>query len=256
MSTRITCSPPDSEHDQLAEAQALLDHLAGAGFTARALGGVAVALRCPHARPPGPLARAWSDLDLVVDRKSTGGLAVAFAQAGYEGETRFNALHGHARLMFARPGGMHVDVFVEDFVMCHRLALGPRLRLHERTLPLADLLLTKLQVAELNAKDVTDAAALLADHELADDETGINVAYVNALLARDWGWWRTVTENLGRMRERVPELPLDAGAGAQVHDRLSELLDQVERAPKSVRWRIRARAGDRVPWRDEPEESH
>lgn len=255
MSTRTISSPPDNR-EQLDGATALLAQLSAGGVTARALGGVAVAMRCEHARTPGPLARTWSDLDLMIDRASTAVIGGAMEAAGYEGERRFNALHGHARMMFARPDGAHVDVFVEEFAMCHKLSLGPRLHVHDATVPLADLLLTKLQVAELNAKDVTDAAALLLDHELTDDERGINVAYIGELVGQDWGWWRTVDENVRKLGSLIVGLPLDPDRAAHLRAQMDELLGCMERAPKSMRWRIRARAGDRLPWRDEPEESH
>lgn len=140
--------------------------------------------------------------------------------------------------------------------MCHKLRLGDRLHLHGSTVSLADLLLTKLQVAELNAKDLTDAAALLVDHELTEDESGINVRYVGEVVGQDWGWWRTVDENVRTIAQRAPGLPLDADAAARLGGRIDELLARMERAPKSRRWRWRARAGDRLPWREEPEESH
>jgi len=234
----------------------LLAEVNARDVTARALGGIAVALRCEHARFPSPLARTWSDLDVVVDRVSARGIGGALEAAGYEPEKRFNALHGHVRMMFARADGAHVDVFVEEFAMCHKLRLGDRLHLHDSTVSLADLLLTKLQIAELNAKDLTDAAALLVDHELTDDESGINVQYVNQLLGQDWGWWRTVDENVRVIAERAAGLPLDAGASVRLTRRIEDLLAQMERAPKSRKWRWRARAGDRLPWREEPEESH
>lgn len=226
-----------------------------AGGRVRVLGGIGVALRCPSARDPEMLAREYSDIDLVTDRRSGSVLSHAMESLAYAPERRFNAMHGHNRLMFDRHDGLHVDVFVDHFVMCHRLTLTGRLDLHETTLPLADLLLTKLQVAELNAKDVTDAAALLLDHDLTADETGINVTYITDLLARDWGWWRTVSHNLemlpAHLGGRLPEPGREI-----VMAQAKRLLDAIEQAPKSLRWKARAKAGDRIAWRDDPEESH
>jgi hypothetical protein len=140
--------------------------------------------------------------------------------------------------------------------MCHRLVLGPRLGLHDTTLPLADLLLTKLQVAELNAKDVTDAAALLLDHELTEDETGLNASYVADLLAADWGWWRTVTANLRALPTHLDRGALEVAATTRVEGATGRLLERIDAAPKSRRWKLRAKAGDRIAWREDPEESH
>ena len=220
----------------------------------RMLGGVGVALRCPSARSPSPLARAFSDLDVATDRRSAGELGPVLEAVGYVGERRFNALHGHRRQLFVAPGGRHIDVFVGEFAMCHALSLTDRLAAHDETIPLADLLLTKLQVAELNDKDVTDVVALLLDHELAVREPGLDVERVTKLLGQDWGWWRTASANLGTVRSLVATLPLPPEASRLARARLDELLGRIDAAPKTRRWRLRARIGDRMPWRDEPEE--
>jgi len=225
-----------------------------AGLTVRILGGVAVALRCPAARAPGPLAREFSDLDLVTDRRSGGDLGRVLEACGYVAERRFNALHGHRRQLFVDAYGVHVDVFVDTFAMCHELPLAERLGVDDETIPLAELLLTKLQIAEVNEKDVTDVVAMLLDHEITGDDAGINADRVAGLLRADWGWWRTVTENLRSVRALVPSMALDDEAGAVVRRRLADLAERIEAAPKTRRWRLRARLGDRVPWREDPEE--
>jgi hypothetical protein len=253
MVTSEATSLPLAESTALAELEAMVTAATDQGAAVRGLGGVAVAMRCASARKPAPFARMYSDLDVVTDKKSSRTLTRILTERSYEPERRFNALHGHRRMHFDRPAdGIHLDVFVDEFVMCHRLELTPRLAIHEQTVPLADLLLTKLQVAELNAKDVTDAAALLFDHELTPDEAGINTVYVTALLSRDWGWWRTVSHNLlaipGHLGDSIPP-----DARRTVSDRVEQLVGLIDRAPKSMRWRARARAGERMPWYDEPE---
>jgi hypothetical protein len=241
--------------ETIGAAEEILRAARAEGAAARVLGGVAVALRCASARTPAPLARSYSDIDLVTGKESARTLGRTLEQLGYAPHERFNAVHRHTRMMFERGDSLHLDVFVEEFVMCHRLNLSPRLGVHSETLPLADLLLTKLQVAELNEKDITDAAALLLDHELTADERGVNVGYVTGILSRDWGWWRTVSHNLdqlpGHVRSRLP-----APAGAQVAASVEQLLAAIDAAPKSLKWKARAKVGERVPWREDPEESH
>lgn len=228
---------------------------AAEGVQTRVLGGIGVALRCPSARPPGPLCRSFSDIDLVTSRDAGAKLSGVLEELGYLAEQRFNAMHGHSRLLFDHSDGIHVDVFIGRFAMCHSLDLGRRIEVHETTVSLADLLLTKLQVAELNEKDVTDVAALLLDHPLSEDESGINRLYVVELLSRDWGWWRTVTENLKALPAHMSDR-LSQGSREAVGTRIAELLQSIETAPRSLRWKARAKAGDRLPWREEPEESH
>ena len=122
--------------------------------------------------------------------------------------------------MFDHEEHGHLDVFVGEFVMCHRLELEGRLDIHPETISLGDLLLTKLQVAELTAKDVSDVSALLSSTELAADESGLNVRYVSGLLAEDWGWWRTVTENFARVRSHLPAVGLPEPATSLAIERL------------------------------------
>jgi hypothetical protein len=97
-------------------------------------------------------------------------------------------------------------------------------------------------------------AALLLDYELTSNESGINVAYVVDILRKDWGWWRTVSANLDRLTEVVPTLSLCEEDAQRASERAQEVRERVDAAPKTSRWKIRARVGDRVPWRDEPEE--
>jgi hypothetical protein len=246
-------SSPMGEH-AIETARVLVTEVNARGGVARLLGGVAVALRCPTAQPRAPLARPYSDIDLVTSRKASEVLGPALQAHGYAPEERFNALHGRTRMRFQHPDGAHVDVFVEEFNMCHRLELGRRLTVHDTTLSLADLLLTKLQVADLNEKDVTDTAALLLDHDLSDDETGISVPYITRILGADWGWWRTVSHNLRLLPTHLDRHVLGFGS-ERVAGAAQELLQAVDTAPKGLRWKVRAKAGDRIPWREDPEES-
>jgi len=236
-------------------ASGLIEDAGERGVTLRALGGVAVALRCPSARGSGPLARSFSDIDFAIRKGQQKATTAAMVDAGLAPATRFNTMHGASRLRFEREDGLHADVFVGRFELCHELPLNDRLELDEVTLPLADLLLTKLQVARLNHKDVTDSVALLLDHDVSDDEDSINGRYISELLGRDWGWWRTVTENLGTIRRLAPGLPLTGPESTLVDRRLDDLSEQIEATPRAVRWRLRARIGDRRPWRLNPEES-
>lgn len=254
-STPITSSRPDRPHaSTLGEATRLLADVARRGDVGRWIGGVAVALRCESARARGPFARDYSDLDMVTSRSSATGLAAVLSEHGYVPVRNFNALHGRTRMLFVREDGAHADVFIDTFSMCHRLELAQRLSIHEETVSLADLLLTKLQVAKINHKDVTDALALLVDHELSSDESGINISYIAEILAKDWGWWRTMTANLEAIRTRLPRMQLPPLHAEISGSRLAQLSREIELRPKSMRWRMRARMGDRIPWREDPEE--
>jgi hypothetical protein len=233
-------------------AEAIVRSSDDAGLQVRLLGGIAVALRCPSARDTGRLVREYSDIDLVTTRKHARKLTPVMQAVGFEPNERFNAANGATRLSYFAPDEEHIDVFVDDFRLCHVLPLAGRLNEHPVTISLEDLLLTKLQVARLNEKDVTDALALLIDHGVGDG--GIDESYILALLSRDWGWWRTSTETITAITGVVDQIDLSDADAALARAALSTLSASIDAAPKSVKWRARARVGDRRPWRVDPED--
>jgi hypothetical protein len=239
--------------DPKAEAVRLIEGAVKQGILLRALGGVAIALRCPSARhrqDPGRI----PDLDFATYGRWRGRVKQFFVEEGYEPNRLFNALQGRTRLNFFRPAdGGEVDIFLDIFRMCHQLDLAGRLEAHEYTLGLADLLLTKLQVVQLNEKDVLDILALLKDYPLGDEPVGIDPRPIVRLCAADWGWYRTVTLNLGRILGLAPRY-VDAADLGLIAGRVRELRAQVEAAPKSLAWRARAAIGERIRWYDLPED--
>lgn len=232
--------------------QDLVDRSEAAGLPARLLGGAAIALRCPSATS-GPLHRTLNDLDLITAPRVAFDLGQLLEKLGYRPEARFNALHGHHRMLFTGPEELHLDVLVGDFQMCHKLVLRKRLTLDPTTLTLADLLLTKLQIAKLNRKDATDVAAILLDHDLSEGGAGVDLPYVTELMGADWGWWRTVTANLDVLPSALPE-ELDTTSRNRVVAQTEALRRAIDDQKKSLPWRVRARVGDRIPWSMDPEE--
>lgn len=222
-----------------------------AGLRLRIMGGVGVALSCPSAGADH-LRRSYSDLDVVGRRRDAKQIAGFLQSLGYRPDAEFNALQATGRMLFWDPEReRQLDVFLDALEMCHRIDLSRRLDAPGPALAPADLLLCKLQVVELNEKDLVDIAALLSDHELsAGGDRGIDVEYVAALTASDWGLWRTATLGLQRAGEhfeaRPPLAPARAKAAALGH--------RLEQAPKSLAWRARARIGERKCWYRLPEE--
>ena len=173
-------------------------------------------------------------------------------QGGNEATAAINAMNGKERLLFYdNPNGRQMDVFVSSFRMCHEIPLEKRLNVDEDTVPLAELLLTKLQIIELNEKDVRDTVALLLEHDVTDDDAGVNASHVAELCADDWGLWRTISHNLETLRERLDGYEVDRET---VSSRVSSILERIETAPKSRSWRMRARIGERKRWYELPEE--
>jgi len=161
-------------------------------------------------------------------------------------------MNGKERLLFFdNANERQMDVFVSSFRMCHEIPLEKRLAVDDDTVPLAELLLTKLQIIELNEKDVRDTVALLLEHEVTNDDAGVNSWHISELCAEDWGLWRTITRNLETLRDRVGGYDVDRDV---VSSRVSLLLERIEATPKSRSWRIRAKVGERKRWYELPEE--
>lgn len=241
--------------DPVAEGRRVAEAATGQGVPLRLLGGVAIALRCPSSRVP-PLRRDYADIDFATTgtaRDETVGLLL---DLGYQADREFNTLHGHRRLYFHdQSNDRHLDVFVDEADLCHRIPFRGRIEVAPLTLSLADLTVLKLQVMETNEKDYLDICALFADHDLHEEGSGIDVVYIANLTASDWGLWRT----LGTVAERSEQFALDLpGFTAKeiVVSRLRQLRAALDRVPKTRRWKLRARVGERKRWYELPEEVH
>ena len=219
---------------------------------AKLVGGAAVNLHCSSARQ-APLKRRYGDLDFVAPSKQRQAVQKLFESLGYEGDRRFNTLNGDQRLLYLDGvNGRQIDVFIDRMKMCHVIELANRLGHEGPTLTPADLLISKLQVYEVNMKDLVDTTALLLDHPIADhDNDAINAAYLARLTSEDWGLHRTLQLNSGRVRDAVRDLHVDADL---VNQRLDELWTRIDAQPKSLKWKLRARVGDRMSWYELPEE--
>jgi hypothetical protein len=218
----------------------------------RLLGGLAIEVSL-HERPL--LSRTYNDIDFITARGEGPRAAKLFEALGYEGDRQFNGLNGHRRLLFYdTTNERRVDVLVGRFEMCHMWPLERRLEVVERTIPLGDLLLTKLQIFAINEKDQRDIVNLLHGHKLTANDDGINVDYIAKLSASDWGLWRTTTMNIERSRGAVTRFELAPQDEAVVVSRLDDLRKRIDAAPKSTKWKLRARVGERMQWYETPEE--
>jgi hypothetical protein len=238
--------------DVLSEAERVAGAAAEAGLPLRLLGGAGVCLHSESARRP-PLQRRYGDLDFVAPSRRRAEVDRLFTGLGYQADGRFNTLNGDRRLLYLdMANARQVDVFLDAMRMSHVIDLRRRLDLDGPCLAPADLLLSKLQIYEINRKDLVDVVALLLDHPVADhDADAINAGYVGGLTTEDWGLYRTLQLNTERVRSTVRELPVD---GALISRRLAQLWDAIEAQPKSLRWKVRSRVGDRLSWYELPEE--
>jgi Uncharacterised nucleotidyltransferase len=241
--------------EPIAEARRLHASAEEKGIVARLLGGAGVALSTDQPLP-AVLQRPYKDLDYVVRRPDARRWREFLESNGYAPDAQFNALHGAQRLLhFDTANHRQVDTFVSTFAMCHTIDLADRLPPGSPTLAPEDLLLTKLQIFEVNDKDLIDSIALLLSHPVTSGrEPGINGDRLAKVVGNDWGWYTTVTDNLARVAERLETVGLGEPDIRTVSSRLTQVSEVMTGAPKSLRWRARARIGRRLPWYELPEE--
>jgi hypothetical protein len=239
--------------DPVQEGRRLVAAADDAGIAARLVGGVAIRLRAPciaGAVPP----RTYHDIDLAAERKTSRELIGLLETQGYEPQHRFNTLAGDRLLFVDAENQRRLDVFLDHIEMCHTLEFRERLTRDPETLCLADLVLSKLQIVQLTDRDVIDLAALFAEHGPGDGD-GIDLSVIEQVCCADWGWWRTVTGNLRTLVARWSASERSTGPDLRTAaENAAALLDRLERAPKTLRWKVRARVGERATWYQEPEE--
>jgi hypothetical protein len=241
--------------DSTEEAIRVLEYAESKGVALRLLGGVAIYLRCPSARR-GDLARSHSDIDLIGHERQSAEIRRLFGELGYLPREKFNAMHGGRRLIFNDASRRRrVDVFLDVFEMCHKFDLKRRMEIDLQTIPLADLLATKLQIIQTNEKDVRDIISILMDHEVGDSDAQetINREYLARLCSEDWGIYKTFTMKLAMLGLVAERWEMNEGERGVVIKRIGQLQEAIERAPKSLAWRVRAAIGERVRWYELPE---
>lgn len=238
------------------DARRIVERAAEQGLVLRLLGGLAVRVHSSSAQHRS-LERAYPDLDFMLAERRAGDLEALLREMGYAPNESFNLLNGDRRLLFYEDGGdRQIDIFVNRFHMCHAIPIPvERLQQEPLTLPLAELLLTKMQIVQMNEKDVRDLCALILDHPFGEsDEETFRLSTVAEICARDWGLWKTVMISARKVRQFADAYELSGGQKMTIVERLEVLTRALQEAPKSLKWKARDRIGERVQWYDLPEE--
>jgi hypothetical protein len=237
--------------DPIAEAGRIGEAAKKAGVKVKLLGGAGIHLHSPSAHH-APLKRKYGDLDFAISKKHRKGVLDLFPALGYEANDRFNLMNGDSRLYFYdSANGRQVDIFIDVFKMSHVIDLRNRLDHDGPCASPADLLLSKLQIYEVNRKDLVDVTALVLDHAVGPGEDEIDARYLARCLAGDWGLYRTVQLNIDKLLHILDELEVDRET---VRKRVAELWAVADLEPKPIKWRLRAQVGDRMQWYELPEE--
>lgn len=246
---------PGSPEDPLTDAMVLARGAVEAGVGLKLLGGLGVRVTCPDYPPR---LRRDQDIDFACLSKERKAVMAYLEQAGCEPDRRFNNLNGDRQMYFAAPSGRPIDVMVDRLTMCHTLDFRPSFRRLPHTVDAVDLLLSKLQIVQMNEKDARDIIQLLSCVPVGPASAGlvIDAGRFGQVLASDWGWWRTVTGNLDRLPALLSEHPHLRQAGTPLDPlqqavRLRQIADET---PKGIKWKMRASVGDKVRWYELPEE--
>ena len=265
-----TLAPPElvlaTRADMIAEAKRIIDAAREQGVVLRLLGGLAVRFHCDSL---DFCERDHGDIDLVGLRRDAERIAdliiglgfqevvhVRLATEGRQLQFSRECRHKDEWARYGRHDDDHIDVFLDTFKMDHAVDLTGRLGLDDYTVSVSDVLVTKLQMANLEEKDERDIFTLLKDLEFGtgDDPRAVDVAYVARLCARDWGLFHDVELNLARLRERLDAYALHPVELDRVRVRLSHLEEAITAQPKSRAWRLRAVVGTHRPWHNTVEE--
>jgi len=250
--------------DYVAEARTIIDAAGERGLHLRLLGALAVVSQCPeHIWLLERTNRILTDLDFMGYDKEIGKVEKMFSELGYEilGGRGVTMEVWIGRRIFHDPSGLRrrVDVFLDKLDFCHPIELNGRLHLDPVTISLSDLLLEKLQIVEINEKDLKDLVVLFLEHPVAEREEpgAFDASYILDLLSKDWGFYYTVSLNLDRIRRYMETIPdLEEHHHDLVAQRIDELWKRVEAAPKSLKWKIRARVGPARRWYNEVGEGY
>jgi hypothetical protein len=234
------------------EVKRIVDAASVGGVTLRILGSLAFQTHCPrYGHLQEKMGRAYTDIDFAGYGREAKQVRALMERLGYaEKREVFIVSEGGRAIFEAGDRSMHVDIFYEKLDFCHVVPWGGRLEVDAPTIPLAEMLLEKMQIVEINEKDVIDTFILLLEHPLGEtDRETINIDRVARLCAEDWGLWRTVTMNLGKVTQLTNGYAqLSEEEKAHVRGQAALAVSRLETQPKSLAWRLRARVGDRVKW--------
>jgi hypothetical protein len=248
-----------SERDEMIinNAKKLIETANEKGLFLRVLGAIAFRIHCPKFGHLLGKSRAITDIDFMAYSKQMNKIERHIVEHGYEMRPpSIAALAARRRIFYDRKNGVTIDVFFDKLEMCHDIDFRGRLEVDYPTIPLAEMLLEKLQIVQINEKDVKDLIILFREHEIGDnDKEIINAKYIAKLLSKDWGFYYTATTNLKKIKSLLGHYRTLVGTDKEfIESRIDKLLDIIEREPKSLGWKLRAKIGTKKVWYRKVEE--
>jgi hypothetical protein len=234
------------------EALRIVEACRSTGVVLRLLGALAFNIHCKKfGHLQELLGRALTDIDFASDGRYRDAIVKLMTSLDYKEDFMVSRLFGAGRILFHHNvNGRRCDVFLDKLEFSHDIPFNGRLEADYPTVPLAELLLEKMQIVKLNEKDVIDTIMLLREHKVgeADDET-INAQRISFLCAQECGFWRTVTGNLKRIVDLAPGYEqLTEEDVADITGKVGDLLERIEDQPKTLSWKLRSRIGESRKW--------
>jgi hypothetical protein len=264
-----------SDDEFVNESLAIVEKAQSRGLCLRILGSLAAYIRARNAGYEGLLKSLgrfgegmplFTDLDLAAYGKQRGAIDKIFRELAFQPDTLVNGMFGHKRLIYYHPQRKyHVDIFLNKLEFSHDVEFGEkpgegRLEIDYPTISPADIVLEKLQIHQINRKDIIDLITLFVVHDVQDQfgKDSIDGAYIGRILSSEWGFWYDATTNLEKLRRLLQELGKENKLSDPqiqiVEERLKKLLGFIENTPKQRSWEKRAKTGTKKAWYREVEE--
>ncbi len=233
-------------------ADKLIDEAHKRDLTLRLIGAIAFHHHCPKYNfIQKETDRFFTDIDFMAYIEQKRDIEKMFLDLGYVDDKRIQTVPGVKRsIFFAADNSLHSDVFYDTLDFSHIINFRERLELDYPTISLIDLLLEKMQIVQINEKDIIDTIMLLREHDLgsSDDET-INIDYMAKTCKSDWGLWKTVTTNLNKVLRLIDKYDVLTNDDQQIiRERFLRIMRRIEKEPATFRWKLRSKVGERIKW--------
>jgi hypothetical protein len=251
--------PPHLAEGFVEEARKVVDAATERGIVLRIMGATAVRIHCPKfSYLHDALHREITDIDFIGYGKQNSSLLKMLEDLGYAADKRMRMFKFLGRYLYENPNNQrHIDVFFDKLEFCHTIDFKGRLEIDYPTISLSDIFLQKMQIVQINEKDIKDIMVVLREHEIGTEgKETIDSDYISGLLSRDWGFWYTVTTNLEKLRAFLPEYrKLSLEDRSSISAKIDKLSEAIEKREKSFGWKVRAKTGTKQRWYKEVDET-
>jgi len=258
------------EEDFINEVMSIIESAEREGIKLRVLGSLAVFMRSSYCSECIQIYRSlgrfgegkpmFTDLDLIAYSKQSKQVNDFLTKKlRFQPNLYVNTLYNNSRSIYHHPDGKYsVDVFYDRLSFSHEVEFANgRLDNIGYTIEPEDIVLEKLQIHDINRKDLVDLFILFLSHEVSDkkEERKIDGSYIAKVLANDWGFWYDANNNLNKILEVIKnERRVEKKYLEQVEERISKLKALIDKEPKTQNWEKRSKKGTSKLWYDEVEE--